>query len=68
MSSRVSVRYKFSGRGDKVRTRDLYVPNVARYQLRYTPILRLQIYDIYLFSRIITCKKGLIFTKPTSLL
>jgi len=30
--------------------------------------LRLQIYDIYLFSRIITCKKGLIFTKHTSLL
>lgn len=24
-------------RGEKARTSDLYVPNVARYQLRYTP-------------------------------
>ena len=27
-----------SGRGDWTRTSDLYVPNVARYQLRHTPI------------------------------
>ena len=25
-------------RGEATRTPDLYVPNVARYQLRYTPI------------------------------
>ena len=28
-----------NGRGDWTRTSDLHVPNVARYQLRYTPIL-----------------------------
>lgn len=27
-------------RGAGTRTRDLYVPNVARYQLRYTPSLQ----------------------------
>lgn len=27
-----------SGRGDRARTCDLNVPNVARYQLRYTPM------------------------------
>jgi hypothetical protein len=29
----------FLCRGAGIRTRDLYVPNVARYQLRYTPSL-----------------------------
>ena len=29
----------FLSRGEATRTPDLYVPNVARYQLRYTPIL-----------------------------
>ena len=28
---------KKNSRGDKTRTCGLYVPNVARYQLRYTP-------------------------------
>ena len=28
---------KEGGRGDWTRTSDLYVPNVARYQLRHTP-------------------------------
>ncbi len=27
-----------NGRGDRIRTCDLVVPNDARYQLRYTPI------------------------------
>ena len=27
------------GRSDVTRTRDIHIPNVARYQLRYTPIL-----------------------------
>lgn len=32
-------------RGDKTRTCDLYVPNVARYQLRHTPIFEAQKYN-----------------------
>ena len=28
------------GRGEKTRTSGLYVPNVARYQLRHTPFLK----------------------------
>ncbi len=36
------------GRGEKTRTSGLYVPNVARYQLRYTPpFLRLQKYIFF---------------------
>ena len=35
-------------RGEKTRTSGLYVPNVARYQLRYTPpFLRLQKYIFF---------------------
>lgn len=30
-------------RGEATRTPDLYVPNVARYQLRYTPLNRFAI-------------------------
>lgn len=30
---------RVSGRADKIRTCDLLVPNEARYQLRYSPIL-----------------------------
>ena len=33
---KLPVNFKKS-RGDKTRTCDLYVPNVARYQLRHTP-------------------------------
>jgi hypothetical protein len=32
-----SVSGFFIGRGEKTRTSGLHVPNVARYQLRYTP-------------------------------
>lgn len=35
-------------RGDKTRTCDLYVPNVARYQLRHTPIFEAQNYNFFL--------------------
>ena len=35
-------------RGEKTRTSGLYVPNVARYQLRHTPsVLRLQKYTFF---------------------
>ena len=38
----------YVGRGEKTRTSGLYVPNVARYQLRHTPsVLRLQKYTFF---------------------
>ncbi len=33
------IAVQVGGRGAETRTRDLHVPNVARYQLRYTPTL-----------------------------
>lgn len=43
------ISFFFFSRDDKIRTCDLYVPNVARYQLRHIPsFLRVQ---IYLFFR-----------------
>ena len=33
-----SESWEKTGRGDRIRTCDLMVPNHARYQLRYTPM------------------------------
>ena len=35
----IRVRIKFISRGGEIRTHDLMVPNHARYQLRYTPLV-----------------------------
>ena len=37
-------------RDDVTRTRDSYVPNVVRYQLRYTPLLSLKINNLAIFD------------------